>query len=360
MITFSYAGEVSLLVPGLSATGATVVSFGIAVLFALSLLAHELGHVATCLGLGLRVRRVVIFLLGGVSEIEGEPRGPAEEYLVAVAGPLTTLLLTGLFSVGAMVTPERTIAWAVLVILAVSNLVVAVFNLLPGLPLDGGQLLRSAVWRVTGSRLTGTKAAAWSGRLLAALIMAVGVLLAILPERNLVAAAASLMLATLLTIFIWAGARQAVVAATITDRLPQLQLVNLIRPSLLVPAELPIAEALRRAWQSRAQGLIVIDTTGRPTAVVSEARVMAVPEQQRPWITVADVAEQLRPELLIAHTATGPELFERMRSSQAMEHVVVDAGGAPLGVVTSADLARLIQHWQDGPAAYPVQLGQPR
>jgi CBS domain containing-hemolysin-like protein len=149
-------------------------------------------------------------------------------------------------------------------------------------------------------------------------------------------------------VFIWAGARQAVVAATITDRLPSLRITELIRPTLQVPPDLPISEALRRAWQSRAQGLIIIDTAGQAVAVVSEAGVAAVPEQRRPWTPVADVSEPLRPELLVAHTTTGPELFERMRNGRAMEYVVVDAGGQPLGVITAADMARLVQHWRDG------------
>src|SRR5262249_61224158 len=95
IITFSYADLVRRYTDGLSSGGTYLVAFGIAVLLALSLLAHELGHVAMCLALGIRVRRVVIFLLGGVSEIEGEPRRPADDYLIAMAGPLVTLLLAG-------------------------------------------------------------------------------------------------------------------------------------------------------------------------------------------------------------------------------------------------------------------------
>jgi len=93
LITITYSELVERSVNGISTTGAYAVAFAFAVLLAVSLLAHELGHTAVSLAFGLPVKRVVIFLLGGVSEIEKEPDNPAEEYLVAVAGPLVSLVL---------------------------------------------------------------------------------------------------------------------------------------------------------------------------------------------------------------------------------------------------------------------------
>ncbi|HVQ93785.1 MAG TPA: site-2 protease family protein [Mycobacteriales bacterium] len=340
IITVSYSDVVSKSVDNISQAGAYAVSFGFAVLLALSLLAHELGHTAVSLALGTPVRRVVIFLLGGVSEIEKEPTQPAEEYLVAVAGPLVSLALAGLGGCLLPLATEGTVAWAVLSLLIWSNLAVAIFNLLPGLPLDGGRLLRAAVWWKSRSRLTGTRAAAWGGRGVAGLVLLIGAV-TIQPEDGL--AFGNLALAVLLATFIWIGASQSLTAATVTSRLPGLRLAQLIRPALQVPPDLPIAEALRRAWQTGTRALVVVDSTSRPRAVVSEAHVMAVPEARRPWTPVADVARPVEPGLTLTDSLTGEQLLDALRQLPASEYLVVGRDGGVVGVLAAVDVARVLQ-----------------
>ncbi|MEN3356383.1 MAG: hypothetical protein V7637_365 [Mycobacteriales bacterium] len=340
IITVSYSDVVVKNVNNISQAGAYAVSFGFAVLLALSLLAHELGHTAVSLALGTPVRRVVIFLLGGVSEIEKEPQRPAEEYLVAVAGPLVSLALAGLGGCLLPLAEEGTVAWVVLSLLIWSNLAVAVFNLLPGLPLDGGRLLRAAVWWKSRSRLTGTRAAAWGGRGVAGLVLLLGAIM-IRPEEGL--AFGNLALAVLLATFIWIGASQSLTAATVTSRLPGLRLAQLIRPALQVPPDLPIAEALRRAWQTGTRALVVVDSTSRPRAVVSEAHVMAVPEARRPWTPVADVARPVEPGLTLTDSLTGEQLLAALRQLPASEYLVVGRDGGIVGVLAAVDVARVLQ-----------------
>jgi Zn-dependent protease/CBS domain-containing protein len=340
IITISYADVVMQKVVGISQAGAYVASFCFAVLLALSLLAHELGHTAVSLAFGTPVRRVVIFLLGGVSEIEKEPERPAEEYLVAVAGPLVSLVLAGIGGVLSPLTSEGTVTWAVLQLLVGANVIVAGFNLLPGLPLDGGRLLRAGVWWKSRSRLTGTRAAAWGGRAVAGLVLVLGVVL-IQPDEGL--AFGNLLLAVLLATFIWIGASQSLAAATVTSRLPGLRLAQLIRPALQVPPDLPIAEALRRAWQTGTRALVVVDATSRPRAVVSEAHVMAVPEARRPWTPVADVARPVEPGLTLNDSLSGEQLLDALRQLPASEYLVVGRDGGVVGVLAAVDVARVLQ-----------------
>jgi len=340
VITVSCADLVARAVTDISPAGAYAVSFGFAVLLALSLLAHELGHTAVSLAFGMPVRRVVIFLLGGVSEIEKEPQRPAEEYLVAIAGPLVSLTLAG---AGACLLPladHGSVARIVLLLLVGSNLVVAVFNLLPGLPLDGGRLLRAGVWQLTRSRLTGTRAAAWGGRGVAGLVL-LAALVTIQPGEGL--AIGNLVLAALLATFIWVGASHSLAAATVTSRLPALEVTRLVRPALEVPPDLPVAEALRRAWETGSRALVVIDSTGRPRAVVSEAHVMAVPPARRPWTPVADVARPVDQGLTLVDTLSGEELLEAFRRAPASEYLVVGRDGGTVGVLAAADVARVLQ-----------------
>jgi Zn-dependent protease len=340
IITVSYADLVARSVDDLSDSGAYAVSFLFAVLLALSLLAHELGHTAVSLAFGMPVKRVVIFLLGGVSEIEKEPQRPAEEYLVAIAGPLVSLLLAGLGAGLLPLTGDRTVARVVVLLLVWSNLAVAIFNLLPGLPLDGGRLLRAGVWRLSRSRLTGTRAGAWGGRAVAGLVLLAAVV-TVEPGDGI--GIGNIVLASLLAAFIWIGASQSLTAATVTSRLPGLQLTQLLRPVLQVPPDLPVAEALRRAWETGARALVVVDSTSRPRAVVSEAHVMAVPEARRPWTPVADVARPVEPGLTLTDTLSGEQLLDALRQMPASEYLVVGSDGGVAGVLAAVDVARVLQ-----------------
>ena len=343
IITLSYSGLVQRSVDGITPGGAYLVAFAFSIMLALSLLAHELGHTAVSIALGMPVRRVVIFLLGGVSEITGEPRRPGEEYLVAVAGPLVSLFLAGFGGAVLPLTTTGSVGRLLAVLMAGSNLAVMIFNMLPGLPLDGGRVLRAGVWQIRGDRFVGTRVAAWCGRAVAALVVLFAVFTAgrqpTLDLSNLALTAVSALLAA----FIWVGANQSLAAATINNRLPDLRVADLVRPTLEVPANLPVAEALRRAWESRLGAMVVVDTSGRPVAVVSETHVRAVPEQRRPWITVSEVSRPLEPGLRVPYGLVGTDVLEAFRRTPATEYLVVGQDGGTVGVLTAADVARTLQ-----------------
>ena len=340
LITVTYEGLITETVEDISPAGSYAVAFLFAVLLAASLLAHELGHTAVSLAFGMPVRRVVIFLLGGVSEIEKEPTEPGQEYLVAVAGPLVSLILAAAGACFLPLTDPGSVPRAIVFLAVWSNLAVAVFNLLPGLPLDGGRLIRAGVWKLSGDRLTGTRAAAWGGRAVALLVL-VGTVAMVRPDGAL--GLGNVLLASLLAAFIWMGATQSLTAATVTARMPAIAIASLVRPTLSVPPDLPVAEALRRAWSSQVRALVVVDGTGAPRALVSEAHVMAVPEARRPWTTVADVARPLEPGLVLIDTLSGAEVVEAFRATPASEYLVVGRDGRAVGVLAAADVAQILQ-----------------
>lgn len=349
LITVTYSGLVQESVDGISPAGSYAVAFAFAVLLAASLLAHELGHTAVSLAFGMPVRRVVIFLLGGVSEIEREPDGPAEEYLVAVAGPLVSLVLAAAGACALPVTGDGSVARTMIFLLVWSNLAVAVFNLLPGLPLDGGRVVRAGVWKVSGNKLAGTRAAAWGGRGVAVLVL-VGAVATVREDGAL--GIGNLVLAGLLAAFIWVGATQSLSSATVAARMPEVDIAALVRPMLSVPPDLPVAEALRRAWTAQSRGLVVVDAGGSPRALVSESHVMSVPEARRPWTTVADVARPLEPGLVLADSLSGAEVVEAFRRTPASEYLIVGRDGAAVGVLSAADVARVLQG-RTAPAGSP-------
>src|SRR5664279_5046033 len=130
LLTVSYGPVFKNAVPDISSSSAYLLAFAYAVLFALCVLAHELGHTAVGLALGLPVRRVVIFLLGGVSEIERDPERPRDEFLVAAAGPAVSLLLAAAAAGAYQLVAPATMPSVLIALVLWSNLVVALFNLL--------------------------------------------------------------------------------------------------------------------------------------------------------------------------------------------------------------------------------------
>jgi Zn-dependent protease/CBS domain-containing protein len=335
LITIMYNGLIYDRVDGISRPVSYVVAFGFAVLLALCVLAHELGHTAVSLALGQPVRRVVIFLLGGVSEIEDEIRRARDELLIAITGPLVSLAIGGGCWLAYEFAPTASVLSVLLLLLAASNLLVGGFNLLPGLPLDGGRVLRAGIWRLTRSRLTGTRVAAWGGRILAILVAGSAVLVD--------AGGGGWSFGTgvfwlALAAFIWIGATQSLRYAELQERLPRVSMRRLVRPGVLVHADVPVGEALRRVWQAQARGLVVVDSADEPRAIVDEARIRAVPPERRPWVAVSEVARPIEPGMVLGVDLSGDGLLNALRETPAHEYLVVHRDGSLAGILAAADL----------------------
>lgn len=148
---------------------------------AASIILHELGHTLVARAFGLPIKSITLFVFGGVAEMEGEPKAPMAEFLMALAGPLVSVGLGFGFAALANVLAERapTEFHAVAHYLSMLNFTLAAFNMLPAFPLDGGRVLRAIVWLLSGDPLKATRIAARSGEVIAILLMAAGVLSAL-------------------------------------------------------------------------------------------------------------------------------------------------------------------------------------
>jgi Zn-dependent protease len=297
---------------------------------------------------GLPVRSITVTFLAGLTEITEAPQTPAREYAVAVVGPPVSLLLAALGWAGRDLFQPGSLPFLLMTVVAASNGLVAAFNLLPGLPLDGGRVLRSAVWRLTGDPDRATRAAAWAGRVVALVVVPV-LLLGVLPAVGLgEVSVGTVLFAGLVSAFVYAGASATLQQAQLSARLPRASVAALARPALALPGDLPLSEAVRRAQSADVRAVVVVDSTGRPSAVVSEAAVQAVPEDRRPWVPVASVARGLTDGLLLDPSLTGERLLEAMRRTPASEYLVADAPADPsaahaaLRVLVAADVAAAV------------------
>src|SRR4051794_888322 len=134
-----------------------------------SVLLHELGHALTARRFGIGVRGITLELLGGWTEMDRDAPTPRTDALVSLAGPAVSLVLGGIGTVATLALPDRTAAGQIAFQLAASNILVAIFNVLPGLPLDGGRALRAGLWALIKDRNRATEFAAWAGRGIAVL-----------------------------------------------------------------------------------------------------------------------------------------------------------------------------------------------
>ncbi|TQN31788.1 Zn-dependent protease [Haloactinospora alba] len=312
-----------------------LVAFVFAVLLYGSVLVHELAHSVVARLYGLPVHWISLYMLGGVSQI-GESRTPSREFWIAFSGPLLSLGLAGLGYVAYGYTTPATVAHVLLWQLWVANAIVGVFNLLPGLPLDGGRLVRAVVWGVTRRPMAGTVVASWAGRLLAVLVVALPFLNAALvgtpPELFAV------LWAVLLGAFIWLNAGSALRTARIRERIPALRARRFARTVVSVVADTPAAEARRRMAEADAGAILVADPAGAPTSIVSEAAVQAVPESRLPWVTVSSLARSITSDNVISADLEGESLLEVLRQHPAPEYLLAETDGSVCGVLYLSDV----------------------
>ncbi|WP_353932101.1 site-2 protease family protein [Okeanomitos corallinicola TIOX110] len=145
-----------------------------ALLLFTSVLLHELGHSLVAQSQGIKVNSITLFFFGGIAAIEEESKTPGKAFQVAIAGPAVSIILFFLLTLGSNLINENTLLNFMVRDLARINLVVALFNLIPGLPLDGGQVLKAALWKVTGDRFQAVHWAAQSGKILGYSAIALG------------------------------------------------------------------------------------------------------------------------------------------------------------------------------------------
>jgi Zn-dependent protease len=319
------------------------------VLLYVSVLIHELSHCVVARAFKLPVRRILLYPLGGFSEIEQEAQTPAREFLVSAAGPAISLALAaagfGLTRLAGtsvahhglsnLLSSDSTTG-VLLAQLVWANLLVGLFNLLPGLPLDGGRMLRAGIWKITHRPSTATLGAAWTGRVIAAaMILIPFVWLARSDNSNEVFDVAWL---AIIAAFMWLGAGQAIRVTKIRDKLPTLQARLLARRAIPIQASLPLAEAIRRADAAQARALVVVDHEDKPIAIVNESAVMATPPQRRPWIEAGSLARSLDESLVLPADLSGMALLEAVRKAPASEYLLVEPSGKVFGVLAARDL----------------------
>lgn len=338
------------LVAGMSVLSSYLVSALMGVLLGVSVLAHELGHCVVARSRGVPVLAVRLYLLGGLSEIARLPRTPAEEATIAAAGPAVSGALTAVFAALAAVVEPHTVLWLIFLELAVANGLIAVFNLIPALPLDGGRVLRAGVWRIFGRRRTGTMAGVIGGYLVSFALIVWGVSLIIEGSRTGLLQGA---IAIGLGVFVAYGAfsereveqrrsgsavnREQVNLAPVNPEIVWTvnpEIASLVRPCVQVPQSISIAEALRIA---AGRDVVLTGEHGNIVGVLDQDRgvSMLVNDAQ---MGVLAAAEPVGSDQVILFSDTRRELIDVVRATTSQFFLLIGNEGDCVGVFRRIDV----------------------
>jgi Zn-dependent protease len=319
-----------------------------------SILLHELGHAVAARREGIEVSGIDLFFFGGMMKMSRDTTTPGQEFRVAVAGPLVTLLiivvgaLASLGLVGAddfwdaarlerTGTPGGFELW--LSFLVSANVLLLVFNLIPAFPLDGGRIARAAAWKVTGDRGKATRLSAYLGQAFAAILIGWGIYILFTRDDTVGG-----LWAIILGYLLGSSARAAIAHSAFSERLKGVTVADIMDSEpVVIPADLPAS----RAWEDfflRYQGwpwFAVVEADGRYAGLAHRAAVEHAAHDEAGDVAVRDIAAG-RDDLVRADAP-----LEALLGSEALRRVgalmAVDADGRLRGVVTMEQVTRALQ-----------------
>lgn len=318
-----------------------ILAYGVAALYALLLLVavlvHEAAHAGAARAFGMPVHRVVADLWGGHTAFDAARSTPRTSAVVAVVGPLANLVLAGLARLLLPAVPDG-VPNGLVGAFALLNGALALFNLLPGLPLDGGQLVEAGVWKATGNRGKGRVAAGWCGRVVTVLVVGWFILrpLAEGSQVTLVDIAWTFFIAS----FLWAGATAAIRHGRAIQVIGSVRIADVLRPALAMRPSATLAEALAQPLAP-----VVLDEQGVPAGVLAPGDVDQVPPGQRAEATVGSIY-RAQPAGWVVEADPSGSILPIIAALQRLDVgvVAVTQEGRLAGVVTAADVNAAVEH----------------
>lgn len=348
LVTWSYSGGLVAQFPQLGAGLALLLGLMTALLLFSSVVAHELGHSFVAIRQGIDVKSITLFIFGGLASLEKESKTPAEAFWVAIAGPLVSLILFCIFTAIGFGTAVSGPLAAILGVVATVNLALALFNLIPGLPLDGGNILKAIVWKITGNPYKGVVFASRVGQIFGWIAIASGLLPLILFGSfasfwNL-----------LIGFFLLQNAGNAAQFARVQEQLTGLTAADAVTlDSPIVSAHLTLKEFADERlfkWQNWRR-FLVTDNNGQLLGTINIDDLRSIPVGQ--W-TATQIKEIIRPiEASSTVKSDQPllEVIQRLEQHRLSSLAVIRDNGVLVGILEKAAIINLLQNrMQTNPA----------
>jgi len=338
LVTFSYGSQLAtqfslgIILPWLLGLCAALLLFT-------SVLAHELGHSFVAIKQGIEVKSITLFLFGGLATLERESKTPGEAFWVAIAGPLVSFILFGIFTaIGVFTNISGAIA-AVLQLLAYINLVIGTFNLIPGLPLDGGNILKSAVWKITGNPYKGVLFAGRVGQFFGWMAIISGLI------PVLLSGSFDNFWNVLIGAFLLQNAGMAAQSANVQDRLTKFTAADAVTPdSPMIFADLSLREFAneyvigKNPWRK----FLVIDESGKFMGELLVDDMKHIPTHEWPTTQVKSLMKPAEIRF-VKSTQTLLEVVTKLEEYKVTELPVIDENGVVLGILEKSGIKTLLQ-----------------
>jgi Zn-dependent protease/CBS domain-containing protein len=342
LITYSMYLRLDVLYPELQGGGAVALAILSAVLFFGSVLVHELAHALVSEARGIRVQDITLFLFGGATRARVESRGPRDEFLIALVGPLTSGLVAGLFGIlaglgsGLLSSPlAGTFGY-----LAWTNLLLAGFNLVPGFPLDGGRLLRSAIWKATGSLSRATRIASTAGQVVGWLLVAAGV------ASLLAGDLAGGIWFAFIGWFLVQAARSSLQELQLQQLLGGVEAEDVMAADLRrIPPDLTLQQAVDHYFMRYNHSGFPVEEHRQTIGLLTLRGVRQVPREQWPTRRVRDHMVPLGDQVVVAPDARMDGVLSKLQDGEA-GRVLVAHDDEVVGIITPTDLARWLRRWR--------------
>lgn len=338
LIAYSLYLRFTTLHPDLSGVWGATLAIAAGVLFFGSVLAHELAHAVVSTRRGIRVKGITLFLFGGVTEARVESRRAEDELTIAIVGPLTSFVLAAVFWVVTLLVGPAGALGGATGYLAWVNLAVGIFNLLPGFPLDGGRVLRAIVWRLTGSYTRATQLATRLGRAFGFTLIALGVMALLAGDLG----------------GLWIAAIGWFLSQAATASYFELQMQRVLRgvdaadvmtrDLITVPPDLALDAAVDDYFlRVDHSAFPVVAADGSLVGLLRLGAVRRVPAGDRGARRVSDVMLGIDRVPVVQPHEPLDRVLERFQEDEVHRVLVVDEGGALLGMVTPRDVSRFLQ-----------------
>ncbi|HIK28658.1 MAG: site-2 protease family protein [Oscillatoriaceae bacterium SKW80] len=332
LITFTYGKQLAVLT---RLGGALPWLLGLitALLLFASVLAHELGHSLAAIRQGIEVKSITLFLFGGLATLDKESKTPAEAFWVALAGPLVSFLLFTIFTASATFIPLPIAAAIIVKLLASLNLALGLFNLIPGLPLDGGNILKAAVWKITGNPYKGIIFASRVGQLFGWLAIISGLIFG--QFWNI-----------LIGWFLLQNAGYSAQNAAVQDKLAGLTAADAVTPdSPIVSEHLSLREFAndyvigKKTWRK----FLVTNEQGQLVGAIATDELKAIPTNLWAQTPVKQLTKPLQLPPSVTPERSLLEVATILEQKKLSELIVIGENGIVVGLIEKAGIIRLLQ-----------------
>ena len=310
-------------------------------LFFTSVLFHELAHSVVAKHYRIPVASITLFFFGGVARITREPERPGQEFLIAVAGPVSSYFLAGMFLLLGVFSPHGSAVRVVATTLGVINAYLATFNLLPGFPMDGGRILRSIIWGITKNYTRSTRIAARGGQLVAFCMMGFGVWVAVDAGTHGGDFMDGLWY-VLIGWFVLGMARQSSAQVEVRGVLEGLRAADIMTPEMpTIARNISLEEYSQEAARTGRRGHLVV-ADGQLVGLMTVGILQSVPREEWPMMSVQAVMLSRDRLPWAAPDEPALQLFDRMRNAN-VDQLAVIASGNVVGLVTRDSILRVIE-----------------